>query len=223
MHRRLLISGKADNGAAHTGPRDEAVRRHIRHDLRLRIILHGEGKRPVVLRSGSDLHTVGNLLLHHDRDTFQRNMILKESHDDRRRYVIGKVRHDLDRSAAVLLLNNPIHINLEDVVIDNRNVVIFRERVLKNRNQVFINLYRDHLAGVLRQILCHRADSRPHLKDAVLLRDSCRRNNPVQHRGVDEKVLPKLLLEIKIVFLQYLYGIAGDAQGCHLPPLLSIL
>ena len=77
MHRRRLISVHADNGTAHIGPGNKAVRRHIRHDFRPGIILHRKGKGAVILAPRPRLHPFRHFLLHHHRDTLQRHMILK--------------------------------------------------------------------------------------------------------------------------------------------------
>ncbi len=78
--------------------------RHMGGDFRVGIILHGQGKRPVILGAGGSLHTVCHFLLHHDRDARKGHMAFKEPHDDGGCNVVRQVCYHFYGGAVIFLL-----------------------------------------------------------------------------------------------------------------------
>ena len=211
LHRHGLMTRQPYHRAADIRPRHKAVRRHVCDNLRLCIILHRQRERTVILRPRSDLHPVCDFLLHHDRNAVNRHMALKQPHDNRRSNIIRKICHHLDRFPGILLLRELYNIQLQNVLIDNRHIVISAKRVRQNRDQVLIDLHRRHLSGIFTQILGHRADARSDLQHKVILRNARRLNNALEHMGINEKILSELFLKIKMILLQNRYGVLRDS------------
>ena len=105
------MSRKADHSGSHIRARDKAVRRYVRYDLRLRVILDSQGQSAVILGPRSFLHAVRNFLLDHDGNIVDRHSALKEPHDDWGRDIIRQVRNDLDRLSAVVFLGQCLDID----------------------------------------------------------------------------------------------------------------
>ena len=72
------------------------------------------------------------------------------------------------------------------------------------------------MAGRFCQVLCHGADAGADLQHTVIFSHTCRRNDLLQHMGIDQEVLSEFLLEYELVFLKDLYGIFRISQCCHL-------
>ena len=98
------MSREADHSGSHIRARDKAVRRHVRHDLRLRVILDSQGQSAVVLGTRTFLHAVRHFLLYHDGNIVDRHAALKKPHDDRGRDIVRQVRNDLDWLSAIVFL-----------------------------------------------------------------------------------------------------------------------
>ena len=105
-----------DDRASHLRARNKAVRRHIRRNVRIAVILHRQRQRPVVLAARLRLHPLRHLL-HHHRDALHRHVLLQKPHDDRRRNIIRKVCHHLDRLPAVLFLHKRRNIHLQNILV----------------------------------------------------------------------------------------------------------
>ena len=97
-------------------------------------------------------------------------------------------------------------IQFQHIFIDHRYVVILCQRLGEDRDQIAVDLHCHNFSCRLRQILCHRSDTRTDLQHTVIFCDLCRRDDLVQHMGIDQKILPELLLKGKIIFFNYFYG-----------------
>ena len=128
------MSGKTDNRTSYLWSRHKAVRRHICHNIRLGIILHGQRQGTVIFRSRSYLHTVCHFLLHHNRNRVNRHFSLKQSHDNRRCNVIGQIRHNFNGFSTVALLCQLSDVYFQYIFIENRYILIILKRVLQNGN-----------------------------------------------------------------------------------------
>ena len=192
-----------DHRRPHLRAGHEAVGRHIRHDIRLRIILYSQRQGAIILGTRSGLHPIRHLFLYHDGYALYRDVIFKKPHNDRSRNIIRQIRHHFDRPASILLLCQLRDIHLQDVFIDHLYVVISIQRIFQDRDQRPVDLHRDHTARRARQILSHRPDTGPDLQHTILLRDLRGPDDLVQHMSIDQKVLPELLLKHKIIFLQH--------------------
>ena len=69
-----------------------------------------------------------------------------------------------------------------------------------------IDLYRQYLPCRLAQILSHRTDARANFQHKIVLCHIRRLNDLFQYPWVNEKILSKFFLKMKIMFLQNLYG-----------------
>ena len=207
LHRHHLMTRQPDHRTSNLRPRHKTVRRHIRHNIRLRIILHRQRQRPVILRSRPRLHPVRNLLLNHNRNRIHRHMILKQSHNNRRRNIIRKIRHNLDRPSIVLLLRQRRQVHLQNIIVDNLNIIIIRQRILQNRDQILVNFHRTHTPRSIRKILRQRTDTRSDFHNKIVRSDTCSGYNLIQHMWIDQKILTILFLKYKAVLLQYGYCI----------------
>ena len=105
------MSREADHSGSHIRTRDKAVRRHVRHDLRLRVVLDCQRQGTVILGTRTFLHAVRNFLLDHDGNVIDRHAALKEPHDDWGRDIVRQVRNDLDRLSAVVFLGQCLDID----------------------------------------------------------------------------------------------------------------
>ena len=88
--------------------------------------------------------------------------------------------------------------------MDNCNIRICGQGILQNRNQRFINFHSHHFPGLFGKVLGHGADPWPDFQHTVILSDSCRLHNGFQNAGFYQEILAEFLLEVKIIFLQYL-------------------
>ena len=133
-------------------------------------------------------------------------MLLKKPHDDGCRYVIRQVRHYLDGAAAVLCPDELLDVDLEDVLVDDREVRVVPKNVFfKDLHEIPVDLDRDDLACALTQMPRHRPDTGPDLEHAVVLRNARRIDDLLDDMTVDKEVLSELLAGHKVVFLQYSY------------------
>ena len=105
------MSCKPDHCRPHIRTRDKAVRRHVRHDLRLCVVLDSQGQGTVILGTRTFLHAVRNFLLDHDGNIVDRHTALKEPHDDRGRDIVRQVCNNLDRLSAVVFLGQCLDID----------------------------------------------------------------------------------------------------------------
>ena len=105
------MSCKPDHRGSHIRTRDKAVRRHVRHDLRLCVVLDSQGQGTVILGTRTFLHAVRHFLLDHDSDVINRHAALEETHDDRGRDIIRQVCNNLDRLSAVVFLGQCLDID----------------------------------------------------------------------------------------------------------------
>ena len=131
-------------------------------------------------------------------------MALKKSHNDRGCYVIRKVRHNLYRTPAILFFCKRHNVDLQYILVNYRHIVISRKCLLKDRDKVGVNLHRRNLTRILAQKLCHGSDSRPYLKDKIILRHACLTDYLLDNITINEKVLPETLLEHETIFVYYL-------------------
>ena len=66
-----------------------------------------------------------------------------------------------------------------------------------------IDLHRQHLAGMVCQVLRQCTDTWPYFYHKIIFCNTCRIYNFIQHMGIDQKILSKLFAKNKIIFLQY--------------------
>ena len=104
------------------------------------------------------------------------------------------------------------YVNLQDILVDHSDIVIFCQGLFQNRDQVVVDFYRNHFSGCLSQILGHGSNTRADLQHHILFCHACCPNDLVQYMGIDQEVLSKLLLESKLVFLDHLDGILRVAK-----------
>ena len=69
----------------------------------------------------------------------------------------------LEGAPAIVFLCQLFYVNLQDILVDHSDIIVFCQSFFQNRDQIVINLYRNHLSGRLTKILCHRSDSRTYL------------------------------------------------------------
>ena len=139
-------------------------------------------------------------------------MAFKQTHNDRCRDIIWKICNHFDRAASIFLFCQLCNIHFQDIFIDHRYIVIIAQRILQDRDQTFINLHRIYLSGCICQILCHRSHTRSDLQNKIILCDLRRTDNFIQHMRIDQKVLSKLFLKCKAVFVQHSNGCLGIAK-----------
>ena len=121
-------------------------------------------------------------------------MIFKQSHDNRCRNIIGKIRHNLDGSSPIFVLYDLIQIHLEDILVDDRYIIVCRKGVLQNRDQILVNFHRTHTPRSIRKILRQRTDTGANLQHRILVRQLCSRDNIAHDIFINQKVLSQLLI-----------------------------
>ena len=203
------MAGQTNDRTSHLRSWHKTVRRNICHDIRLCIILYCQRQCPVIFRSRSYLHPVRYFFLYHDSDGFHRHMTLKQPHDDRCCDIIRKICHYFDWSALIIFIRKFRNVQFQDIFIDHGYIIIITQRILQNRNQAFVDLYRTYFSRRIRQILCHRSDSRSDLQDKIIFGNLRCTDDLIQHMGINQKVLPELFLKCKAVFIQHSDGCLG--------------
>ena len=151
----------------------KTIRRHIRNNIWFCVILHSEGKCPVIFGPRSHLHPICHLFLHHDSNTFNRYMAFKQAHNNRCRNIIRQICYHFDRLVIIIFLCKFWNIHFQHIVIDHSHIVVCLQRILQDRNQCFVDLHRHNLSCSTCEILCHRPDSRSDLQHKVILRNLC--------------------------------------------------
>ena len=214
--RRLRIAVQPDHAGTHIRPWDKAVRRHIRHDLRIAVILHRKGQGAVFLSARPRLHALRHLLLDHDGDALHRSAVFQKTHDDGRRDVIGQIRDNVQRFSAVILFRQFPDIRLHDVGVDDLRVRKSGQCFRKDRDKLRIDLHCHHLPRPLREVLGQRSDARSDLQDTVPGVDAGRIGDLTEHVGVDQEILPELLPEPEIIFFDDIYGILRFSKLRHI-------
>ena len=216
LHRPVLPDRKAEHRALHIGPRHKGLRRHREHQLRLRIILHGQRERPVGFASGPADDALGDLFLHHHRHGFDRRAALKEGGQDRRRDVVGKIRRDLEGPPAVLLLRDPPQIRIQDILIADLDVVPAGKGLFEDRQKAPVDLHRQDPSGRVRQILGEGPDPGTDLQHEIILCDPGGLHGIEEHLFPDQEILPEFLPKSEIPGIQHRPAAGGICKiGFH--------
>ena len=105
--------------------------------------------------------------------------------------------------------------------MDEREIVIFRQRLLQHRRQAGVQFHRHHFAGPLTQLLGQGPDARPHLQHTGPLIDAGLLGNGRRHMGGAEKILPQPLGKMEPMLGQQPFDYADIRQIQLGSPLLS--
>ena len=197
MNGRRLAHAAGDHGTRDLRRGHEGARRHVHHDARIRMILHGNGECAVVLRSGTRSHANSDLLLHHGHHALDGQMLFEECHEDRGGDVVGKIRNDFEPLSRTEV-QDAEDVQLQDVARHDGHVVIALQCLGENGREFFIQLDGDDARTALREPLRQRADAGANLEDSICRAEVSRIHDGAHHARIHEEVLPEPLARAQV-------------------------
>ena len=125
-------------------------------------------------------------------------------HDDRRRDVVWQIADDLHITGEIpqlpLLVDDPIEIGLQNILIDDLNVIVLCQSLPQDRDEFTVDLDSYDLRCLLSSLRRQHTDPRSDLDDQIFFARVCAFYDPFDHVFIRNKILSQALRELKPVF-----------------------
>ena len=174
---------------------------------------HAHG--PAFPGAGRGAQPLGRLLLNHDSDGGEGQLLLQQTENHRGGDVVGQVGADTHRSASELLPNKLVKVQLHHIPGDNLHVATACQGLLQHRKQPLVQLDSGHLLGHLGQFPGEHPDAGPHLDDSLALTGAALCRHPGTNDAVNEEVLPQGFGKMKSVAGQHLFDLSRVGKMAH--------